>query len=466
MIINRLQPQALNKLIRGIPAFSEAAKAGKLSDQTGMVVSSYSSPAYVDRKSSGDDFSSSLYVSINTLIRTDGNGQVQPQSTKEKSKLYFTMVHEMVHQLMNDYTRQGFAVTDVLSVNSFVSLDGGQLTWEEYAIKKEHLLYPEWFVEGTANLVAGQYWSETSYLSRMGFIAKDGTPLDCTAETIYDIYLENAEQLDTDKLSKRDNARYDFGPIAIAWLSDLQAQADGLVSAFSWGSDGSLTSVRESTLLMGFSRLLERLHTGETLDDVIRRLTRARFLDTEDFSHRFICGDENGMDQETASFAAAWMNYLAKLSREQGRIVSGSILEGLSSDCYDFLDENKEETCPFYHISQSGFALSNIKNSDVNCRGKSRFSVYTYRQGASYLCSEGANSVYQQGSGEALRFVIQRTVPEEKLIPGIWRPWKWMASFFPLFNTRLPKSQKVSRLRLTFCRPGWTSFLRVSICLR
>ena len=51
----------------------------------------------------------------------------------------------------------------------------------------------------------------------------------------------------------------------------------------------------------GFSRLLERMHGGEPLDDVIRRVSHAKYLDPEDFGSHFICGDEDGTDWETAS---------------------------------------------------------------------------------------------------------------------------------------------------------------------
>ena len=164
-------------------------------------------------------------------------------------------------------------------------------------------------------------------------------------------------------------------------------------------------------MINGFSRILERLHNGEPLDDVIRRITGARFLDAEDFGRRFILGGDGGSDEGTAEFCSAWFNYLEALSRRKGYVVSGSLLAGLDADPKYMLDWSREATSPLYTPVSRGF-VSSTASWEITGKtaGKSHYNVDTWREGAKYVCSEGADSEYVKGSGTPLPFVFERTV--------------------------------------------------------
>ena len=154
------------------------------------------------------------------------------------------------------------------------------------------MLYPNWFMEGTASLAAGNCRFYDYAYRKLGFMDPDGTAPSCTPDGVRRVYTEKVENLYGDKGFDDIYASYLFGSVAVAWLSDMQRQADGHPSAVTRGADGSVAIDGEG-ILDGFSRILERLHNGEPLDDIIRRVTGARFLDTEDFSLRFIQGGED-----------------------------------------------------------------------------------------------------------------------------------------------------------------------------
>jgi hypothetical protein len=212
-----------------------------------------------------------------------------------------------------------------------------------------------------------------------------------------------------------ENAQYSFASVALAWLSDRQRQADGHGPAIVRDAEGEIVSVDEEALMDGFSRLLERMRLGEPLDDVIRRVSHAKYLDTEDFGSHFICGGENGTDWETAAFSAAWLNYLVRLSNEKGYVVSGSLICGLASKDADNLDWTRREQSDFYRITDKGYVLSSVPQEILEkMAGTSAYSIFTNREFASYHCSQGADGVYMKGSSTPLPFVFERTENDEK----------------------------------------------------
>ena len=316
---------------------------------------------------------------------------------------------------MYDYNRNGKTSIGIMdedgnrSVPGYGVIDSGTY-WDIY----DYYLYPEWFIEGTACLAAGRFAVEEYYYRDYGLLTEDVFSSHITPEALAEVFSKEAGRLNNYG-ALGENAKYSFASIAIAWLSDAQRQADGHGPAIVRGTDGEIISVDEVALLDGFSRILERMHLGEPLDDVIRRVSHAKYLDTEDFGSHFICGDENGTDWETAAFTAAWLNYLVRLSNEKRYIVSGSLICGLASNDLENLDWNRREHAAFYQIIDNDYVPSSVPLEIYgHTAGTSAYNIFTNIEFATYYCSQGADGVYVKGSGIPLSFMFERTENDEK----------------------------------------------------
>ena len=157
---------------------------------------------------------------------------------------------------------------------------------------------------------------------------------------------------------------------------------------------------------------MKRLHDGETLDDAIRHVTGARFVDGEDFGSRCIADDE-----ETLIFATELLNYFAKLSKEKGYMVSGSLLLGLDTNCLDFLDWDQTATSPHYQITQMSAVTSDVTNEYLKSSGTSSvFNVEAYRNGITYEITVDST---QQEEGLPFAFTVTRSQDNETTLQHV-----------------------------------------------
>ena len=420
LLENRLVPQAVQLIRERVPAFAHAAP-DELTTEMGLGLGNGDglAAAIQVNPSTRTNISLKLYVYIDPWLKTLEDGsRVLSRDESAVSASNSLIVHEMVHAFMSDYNRRGmatpFTVDMVDSGMVFYTEDAEAITREELIAKQAVELFPEWFMEGCAELLSGGYFYQYEHYQYCGLANPEGTQPTCSAEYVREAYRKFADSLIEPKGIYGNTVFYCIGPIAVAWLSDMQRQADGHPSAFAFGADGSITAVNEKGLLDGFSRILERSHNGETLDEIIRRITAARFLGVEDFNLRFIQGGAGGSDEGTAEFCAAWLNHLEALPRQKGYVVAGSLLVGLDSNALDFLDWNKTASSTLYvPVSRDGIKshvpYETVKKTAVS----SYFSIDAWRTGARYRCAEGADGVYVKGSGVPLPFVFERTVDND-----------------------------------------------------
>ena len=412
LFINRLEPQAVNLIRNRVPAFRDAPEQA-FSDSTGLelrVGAHYPMSSIMT-----NSMESNLEVVPSYFFARNEEGEYGFASQRKYIEMSSGIIHEMVHMFMFDYNRNGETSIGCpnedwsYSVPGYGVIDSGT-HWNIY----HYYRYPEWFIEGTACLAAGRFAVEEKYYRDYGLLTEDIISSHITPEALAEVFSKEAGRLNNYGLMG-ENAKYSFASIAIAWLSDAQRQADGHGPAIVRGTDGEIVSVDEAALMDGFSRILERMHLGEPLDDVIRRVSHAKYLDTEDFASHFICGDENGTDWETASFSAAWLNYLVRLSKEKGYIVSGSLICGLASNDLENLDWNRREQAAFYQIIDNGYVPSSVPVEIYHpTAGTSAYNIFTNLEFASYYCSQGADGVYAKGSGTPLSFMFERTENDEK----------------------------------------------------
>ena len=88
--------------------------------------------------------------------------------------------------------------------------------------------------------------------------------------------------------------------------------------------------------LEGLDCILNMLHNGMSLDEVVKEISNDEYSDTADFQNRFIVG-ENDVTDESLDFCVDFLNYLEKVSdnlqqTNESAYANGSILLSLDTD--------------------------------------------------------------------------------------------------------------------------------------
>ncbi len=390
-IIYDLIPQAVQILESNFPGFAEAAKSGELGNQIGLYVyhkngdkdgiETHESAdnnvlAFVACniwKENEEDYFG-YYVGVNTysviLKDEDGNAVLSDSGKyllKERdTELENTILHEMVHALMDDYNRVG-------STGSMSPEEWYDETDEGYA-KYYATALPKWFKEGLATSVENGYQERNYYMNLYrykyeledevdsnGNYLRNGNYVDEYSEDILinayinrffrfeedGEYITDECWLDLDDSGKEDDpdkardtgATYASGYLAILYLGELAAVKDGVGSSIMTDSDGEFLCVDSGTIKYGVNLILERLHSGETLDSVIYDISNGEYESTNDFQSEFIKGEEVeqqfsdgekykdwGGDEGSIDFCVTYLNYMLSVEQETGKTPNGSIL--------------------------------------------------------------------------------------------------------------------------------------------
>ena len=383
LLINRVEPRAVNLLLDKLPAFKDAFEQGGLSSEIGMYVyygkGDYDKYAhFIDGGAAastsvcpleGDDES----VVLGQLIAFNTKGIIN-KDTDEKSyydtgshewlRFEYAVIHELVHAMMNDYNRAG-----MLGYNDLESLDMDY--GDARKIRNDYiklLAFPTWFIEGIASVIGDGYDQVDDIYDR--YRNGDGS---FTDESVLKAYLDNPYYG-----IKANNmmAGYVSGYLAMFYLCDLAAKQNPEVGAAITETDGDF-HMDNKKLLYGYNEILSRLHSGETLDDLIHSLTNGRFENTADFQQRFICGeqvnDTYSGDEETLGLCVRILNYFAGLTKTHGETASGSIL------------------VPFENVGAFPFEIDSVTQADVYKANGSNDFVESVKLDAPY--TDGGRSV-------------------------------------------------------------------------
>ncbi len=328
---NTLEPEAANLLVNKFPAFKNAAKSNELGKELGLyvfyndyygddgtVTDRSKTLASIDSVSDSDgDLQYRLIVNAGGFYRQDEDtGEYVFDGDTAYTDLDNTLVHEMMHALMFDYNRTGMTGWQYDKKEDDYNLDS-----------KDDLLFPEWFTEGTASTVENmfQYWNDEYY----EYFNNDKRSL-FSEKTLKSSYKNNPEfNLD----GGGEGSNYLTGYLACLYLSYLSAKADDKDAI-----TGSLKSkdlrVDSAVIRQGLSNILEDLHEGKTLDDIIAKISevdgKSLYKDTKDFESKFIVNSSS--DDKSLEFCTDLLNYLHK-SSSGDNIANGSIL-------IDFSDTN------------------------------------------------------------------------------------------------------------------------------
>ena len=417
LIINKLQPQAVNLLLEKFPAFSHAQDLDWLGKQIGLYIYYESGDkdgdpahedapkalAYVDGKYIKDFDGSVRYayvigVDVSSMTKRDDAGRlVLVRDGQDAVTFENTIVHEMFHAFMDDFNRIGMA-----GVNSPDSPDAlsDEITDSYLAIR-----YPLWFIEGTASAVENTYQYRYDYFE---YLRRDpNNPGEylavCTDDVVFANFTGGAEDdgatigyglryaengrfwPDDDSQVSTTPSRYVSGYLAVLYLGELAARKDADVGS-SISQNGNAVVISSENIRYGLNSILDRMHEGETLDQIIYDISPVdsrgakMYLDTDHFESKFIYGDQvyqedyfKGDYDEGASleFVTTYLNYMKGLEQQTNRefLPNGSILFDFDKDFDTPLDRTKHDAANAYQIAESNTFVTSTVPDDVALAG-------------------------------------------------------------------------------------------------
>lgn len=365
LVVNTLQPQAVNLLTNKFPALKEAADNREIGKYITVIVSydeGAKSVGYASRGRTTDetlpDYKFVYSLTVNASPLTDHKEDGKAILTRDFNSVAITdlantVVHELFHCFSYDYNRPG--LTGYLRVGDEVV----DLT------ESGKVLFPAWFVEGTASTVENswQFRQEALRLLRTQvgadapledfnkdllvqryvdgrYIQKEDGSLECD----YNFDIQYCNGVDRNGLSCSDvPSRYVSGYLACMYLYELAAESNPEIGS-SRSTSGDRVVISSEKLRLGMNSIIERMHGGETLDQVINDISGGSYKDTADFEARFIKGtkDEDGKyslsgDAASLDYVYDFMSYMNEIDKSKEReersfYANGSVLFDFETD--------------------------------------------------------------------------------------------------------------------------------------
>ena len=412
LVLNKLEPQAVELLLDSFPAFRAAADQGDIGRQIGLYVyfrtgdndgvpEHANVPSYALANVGADvvmrdgeaKYCYMIGIDLYGLAKKDGEELVRNTATGKfvlvregESMVEFenTLVHELFHAIMDDYNRTGMlGATDVRSAGSTGSGSSSSRDSEDLY---DDIHYPNWFIEGTASTVENTYQyrydmfkmlrarqgSETAFTD---FYDKDGllynylnTMLD--GETLYfDLGYSNSEEGTI-------TCSYESSYLATLYLSELAARKT--VGSAIENNEGTV-AISSKNLRVGLNSILERMHKGETLDQIVNDLSpvdangKKLYSSTDDFGKKFIKGAGKATadgtvysgDESSLEFTTTFLNYMIALENAGGQDSkpNGSILMDFNTERQSPLDNTRDSNSDYLKIvEENGYVESTVPN--------------------------------------------------------------------------------------------------------
>ena len=367
LVVNTLQPQAVSLLIDKFPALKDAAENNEIGKYLAVVVSydeGSSIVGYASRGRTSDNtypdykFVYNLTVNAGSLSdhKEDGKAVITRDTGSEAlTNLANTVVHELFHCVSYDYNRPG--LTGWL-------YDGSAL--REYSSDVD---FPLWFKEGTASTVENNWQYRQEALKVMRTPVNAEIPLDSfNKDLLVKRYVDGLYTKDEDgnyicdynfdieycmgkdrygiECSEAPSC-YVSGYLACMYLYELAASNDPSIGT-SRSMRGGEIVINSEKLLLGMNSIIERMHNGETLDQVISSISGGipdgAYKNTADFEARFIKGmkNEDGgyyLEGDAASldFVYDFTSYMNRIDQakergERNDYANGSVLFDFETD--------------------------------------------------------------------------------------------------------------------------------------
>ena len=429
LVLNKLQPQAVELLLNSFPAFRSAADNGHIGREIGLYVYYLKGDkdglpehsnlpanalAYVSAdatKVDGDlKYGSMIGVDASSLASIDESGDVIRSEQTGKLVLTHdgtamrtfenTLVHELFHAFMHDFNRTG--MMGGTNLEDVVLDENGNFASQELKERYINTRFPNWFMEGTASSVENNYYFRyDSFKALRADASKENgfndtfTPLLTLnnylkgkiddEDAYFDITYCNGYDEVGNEVDSRTSS-YVTGYLADLYLYELAARN---ISGSSIEENEDYTIIYSDKLRMGLNFILERMHDGDTLDQVIADISptdkdgNKLYKNTSEFESKFIKGDpyheKEGYttyygDKESIAFVNTFLNYMEGLNAQENRIFTpnGSVLFDFWDDYLTPLDINKECTSDFYKIVDSNKYVASTVPDDVALSGGGR----------------------------------------------------------------------------------------------
>ena len=423
LIITSIQPQAVNLIRTRFPAFAAAAENDGLGEQLGLYVyrmygdkdgveaHEEASPglmayvAYDIDRDENEEAQLSYVLGINLYFfeTTDENGQRHIDTSEQAvADMDNSIVHEMLHAFMYDRNRTGSIGTNDPS-DYFGSVSSLRKSMKIYA-------FPSWFEEGIASSVENVYQFRYEAFQLLRYESEGVIGDRYTAENLLNTYtttafvLENGQKYqDVYDLEDPDGgitSTYVTGYLADLYLGELAAQYAGLGSSVTVDDEGS-RKVSSETIRLGLNSILQRMHNGESLDEVICSISGGAYQSTEDFEKKFIKGTDNSGDDDSISFVVDYLNYMKEIGETSAKIPNGSILFDFAQDYTTPIDRTVTASESIYQITDSSdYVASTVTlETPYTDGGKSKESVSVLSAAAVSNTAVGADAAEDEESG-------------------------------------------------------------------
>ncbi len=329
LVSDVILPQVVSELTKAFPAFTESDDGKAIGEKIGLLVytsefpdsqaSSQTSIAYVSGVPDGTGaYYYMMGVNAKTLFTKDPETGTYKYNEDERTNLENTVIHEMLHAFMDDYTRAGVVRMPDQSND-----------------------YPGWFCEGIASAVENVYTFRYDQYSKI--YNKNLKTSNKKVLEFYNNYSEiypagtqinHVPDIGTSDDEGNRISAYTMGYMATVYLSFLSQASEN-------GTDQSnYKSFKSEDLRSGLNSILSRLHEGETLDEVIKDISGGKYENTDDFTAKFVKGEngdgtngDGGKEnlEDSLAFCTAYLNYMGKVTKklqktDPNATANGSIL--------------------------------------------------------------------------------------------------------------------------------------------
>lgn len=393
LLKDTLVPQAANLLREKFPQSLGAAQPGtELSSNIGLYI------YYVDGEIMGNpapasalafNFSNADENELSNILGLDASSFTEyDEATGQwvipdylKGDLDNTIVHELLHSFMFDYTRYG-----MFTNHNNVSQD-----------------FPLWFKEGTASITENDYmfriWVFLQFSGDATFEAFHNSGFEgldpvYSTQNVLNGYLEpyftkegayflnpgdaNPEECILD-MTEDGISSYVSGYLAVAYLGYMDALYRGQTPI------DANNNINVDVIRGGVDDVLKRLHgsnnTGaQSLDEIIQEISGQRYRDTDDFTAKFIkgtataqdeyAGDTNDSGTGSLTFVSTYLTWLDSQSNISERQLANGSLLFQEQDYNSPLHWDRTETSDVYQIpEQAGMIVSSVDLTKANQTG-------------------------------------------------------------------------------------------------
>ena len=337
LIKNEIEPRAIAALMEGFPAFAEAADRKEIGSSIGLYIydarfdSIDEDPrnygdgvdASVSAGSVEDDFYYVLNVNSEHILTRNESGEyiLDDAGLTETKNI---IIHELMHAVMDDYTRTGMNSKDDAYFNQHSNVPRQE--------PQEWNAFPKWFFEGAASTVhhVYRYQNVSFYCMSEQFYQADPQEELYTERSVLRAFQDNNPRTSANIRMYRSDYDNDIGGayaggyLALVYLSTIIATE----------SNSPEIPHDSDTVRRGLNSILEMLHNGLSLNQII--IDHTAYSSLIDFENCFANESDYSL-----TFTVQYLNFLDQKSTEENR-ANGSILLPFDTQMGDPLEGRTE----------------------------------------------------------------------------------------------------------------------------